>query len=236
MGKERILLVENDTGTRDLIALYLKKRGYDVVTTKNGEEALAVIFNEMFQLIVLDIEMPGIDGFDVCKKIREHSNIPIIFISGRRDVMDKVKCFELGGDDYVTKPFNFAELEARIKANLRRLQIGKQKFTPDVITCGEITINLNTFECFIGGKKIELSVKELQLLELFIKHPNQIFSAEKLYEHIWEKDTSSNTRTVRTHIRNLRQKIEKDAGNPAYIKTVRGLGYRFVTDQLCSFR
>src|SRR5690625_3106397 len=120
--KERILIVEDDAGTRDLISLYLESRGYHVEGVENGEKALTIVETKSLHLIILDIEMPGIDGFEVCQKIREHSDMPIIFVSSRHDVMDKIKCFELGGDDYITKPFDFAELEARIKSNLRRYE------------------------------------------------------------------------------------------------------------------
>lgn len=223
VGKETILIVEDDVGTRDLLGLYLKNRGYITKGAKNGAEALLIIENEVVNLIVLDIEMPGINGFEVCKKVRKQSNVPIIFISSRLDVMDKIKSFELGGDDYITKPFDLAELEARIKSNLRRY---KQISTTRLIF-GELQIDLDTYECFISGKKVKLTAKEMKLLIFLAKHPNQIFSAEQIYDHIWGFDSFGDPQTVKVHIRNLRHKIEKDPRNPKCIVTARGFGYRF---------
>src|SRR5690625_631317 len=160
MVKESVLLVEDDVGTRELLAIYLKKREYDVTTAKNGEEALDIITSRLFHIIVLDIEMPGLDGFIVCQKIREHSMIPIIFISARQSISDKIKCFELGGDDYITKPFDFVELDARIKANLRHLPSFKKENDYQTLEYGGLKLDLATYQCTISGRPISLSTKE----------------------------------------------------------------------------
>lgn len=223
MAKETILIVEDDVGTRDLLGLYLQNRGYIVKGAENGAEALLMIENEVINLIVLDIEMPGISGFEVCKKVREQSNVPIIFISSRLDVMDKIKSFDLGGDDYITKPFDLAELEARIKSNFRRYE----HISTTKLTFGELQIDLDTYECLLSRKKVELTTKEMKLLIFLAKHPNQIFSSEQIYDHIWGFDSIGDPQTVKVHIKNLRHKIEKDPKNPRYIITARGFGYRF---------
>lgn len=224
---ERILIVEDDAGTRDLIGLYLENRGYNVIGAKNGEEALTIAANKTLHLVLLDIEMPGIDGFDVCQNIRKHSDIPIIFISSRLDVMDKIKGFELGGDDYITKPFDFAELEARINSNLRRYEQLTNRESPSKLIFDELEIHLDTYECFTNGEKIDLTAKEIKLLMFLAKHPNQVFNAEQIYDHIWGFDSVGDPQTVKVHIQNLRRKIEKNPSKPFYIITVRGFGYRF---------
>ncbi|WP_284141613.1 MULTISPECIES: response regulator transcription factor [unclassified Virgibacillus] len=228
MTEQKILIVEDEAGIRDLIQLYLENRHYKVITADNGENAVELADREHPHLVVLDIEIPGIDGFEVCKRIREAIDIPILFLSGRRDLIDKIKCFELGGDDYITKPFDFAELEARIKASLQRYQQLRAQLSSEVLKYGELEINLTTYECFIKGRKIPLSTKEMQLLILLAKRPNQVFSVEQIYDLIWGIDSIGDIQTVKVHIRNLRSKIEKDSTDPKYIITVRGFGYRFV--------
>src|SRR5699024_7792092 len=156
------------------LQMYLKKKGYGVITAANGQQAMELVSTTHLDLILLDIEMPGMDGFHVCEKIRKERNIPIIFLSVKRDVLDKVKCFELGGDDYITKPFNYTELEARIKANLRRYQINKQDGFANIIQYKNLKINLNNNACFIGDDVVELSTKEFQLLALLARYPNRI--------------------------------------------------------------
>jgi len=227
MALEKILIVEDDDGTRSLLGLYLENRGYDVKEAIDGEEALSIVADESLQLIILDIEMPGIDGFEVCQKIREHSDIPIIFISSRRDVMDKIKCFELGGDDYITKPFDFEELRARVTSNLRRYQQLTKQISSSKLTFGSLQIDLDTYECFIHGEKIDLTFTEIEILILLAKRPSQVFSVDQIYDHIWGIDSIGDPQTVKVHIKNLRNKIEAVPSKPKYIITVRGFGYRF---------
>src|SRR5699024_2187479 len=177
-------------------------------------------------LILLDIEMPGLDGFSVCQAIRRQLTIPIIFLTVRRDLMDKVRCFELGGDDYITKHFEFEELNARIKAHIRRYVTYPQ--TPsNILKIDSLTINLDNFECYVDDEKIELSAKEIELLMFLVNNPNQVLSQEQLYDQVWDIEGTGNIDTVKVHVSHLRRKIEKDPKNPQFIRTVRGFGYMF---------
>lgn len=226
MKKDKILLVEDEEGIRKLIQLYLEKCGYIVFPAENGEDALQIVDDENPDLILLDIEMPKMNGFDICKKIRQKVNVPIIFISSRREVTDKVKSFELGGDDYITKPFDFEELEARIKANIRRYIESEDRHHKNVLKYKNLEINLDSYECFIDGNLLTLSTREMEILILLAKNPNQVWSAEKLYDHIWGFDSYGDIQTIKVHISNLRRKLAPYASPPGYIKTVRGFGYK----------
>lgn len=226
MNHDKIMIIDDERGIRELTKMYLIEQGYDVVTFSNGLEALHQLTTVQPDLILLDIEMPEMDGFTVCKEIRKQLTVPIIFLTVRRDTIDKVKCFELGGDDYVTKPFDFEELEARIKAHIRRYHTQTQ-VNRNILKFDELEIDLQRFQCYLDGKQIELSTKEMELLLLLAKHPNQVWSQEQIYEHIWSLDASGNLDTVKVHISYLRKKLEKDHRKPKYIKTVRGFGYMF---------
>lgn len=226
LKKEQILLVEDEEGIRGLIQLYLENRGYEVCAVENGERALKQI-NQKFDLILLDIEMPTINGFEVCKKIREQYNLPIIFISSRRDVMDKVKSFEMGGDDYLTKPFDFIELEARINANIRRFATLEKATSINKLIFTDLVIYLDSFECYLAGEKLQLSTKEMEILIVLAKHPNQVWSSEQLYDYIWGYDSPGDIQTIKVHISNLRKKLESNIRKPTFIHTVRGFGYKF---------
>jgi len=224
--KHTILIVEDEAGIRDMTHKYLWKLGYDVVSVENGHDALKHLDSINPHLILLDIEMPGMDGFTVCQEIRKRLTIPIIFLTVSREKMDKIRCFELGGDDYVTKPFDFEELHARIKANIRRYYMYSQKEI-NVLKFNGLEIHLDTFECQLDGEKVELSAKEMELLIHLAKHPNQVWSQEQLYDNVWSLDAQGNIETVKVHISHLRRKLEKDQKNPHFIKTVRGFGYMF---------
>ncbi|WP_217587110.1 response regulator transcription factor [Lentibacillus saliphilus] len=225
MIKETILVVDDEAGIRELMQLNLENKGYRVLTARNGDQALRLATLENPDLIILDIEMPGQSGFEVCQQLRREMTVPIIFLSVRREVIDKVKCFELGGDDYITKPFDYTELEARIRANLRRYQQFESE--KNLLEYDELTIDLDQYQCYLNGEPVTLSAKEMQLLVQLAKHPNQIWSAEQLYDHIWGFDSVGELQTVKVHISHLRRKLEKDPTNPKYIRTVRGFGYLF---------
>lgn len=232
MAGEKILVVDDETGIRELVQMYLQKKGYTVITAENGEQAILLATSNNPQLILLDIEMPGINGFEVCKQIRRKMTIPILFLSVRRGVMDKIKCFELGGDDYITKPFDYTELEARIRANLRRYQTYKEtQKASNILNYGELKIHLDSYKCYLNGEQVTLSAKESQLLILLAKHPDRIWSSEQLYDHIWGFDSAGDIQTVKVHISNLRRKLEKDPTNPKFIQTIRGFGYLFSDDK-----
>lgn len=224
--KQTILIVEDEAGIREMTHKYLWELGYHVVSVANGADALQCLNSITPHLILLDIEMPGMDGFTVCQEIRKQLTIPIIFLTVSREKMDKIRCFELGGDDYVTKPFDFEELHARIKANIRRYYMYSQKEV-NVLTYDNLDIHLDTYECYLDGKLIELSAKEMELLIHLAKHPDQVWSQEQLYDNVWSLDAQGNVETVKVHISHLRRKLETDQKNPKFIKTVRGFGYMF---------
>lgn len=227
MDKCTVMIVEDEDSIREFTMKFLLKQNFNVVPAKNGEEALKLLNDVEPDLILLDIEMPGMNGFTVCREIRKKLTIPIIFLTVRRDTMDKVKCFELGGDDYVTKPFDFEELHARIKANIRRYYSSNQE-ERNIIKTNDLEINLDNYTCFLKGAEIELSTKEMELLLLLAKNPNQVWSQEQIYDNIWSLDATGNVDTVKVHISHLRRKLEADHRKPKYIKTVRGFGYMFV--------
>src|SRR5690625_2078790 len=217
LGKKTILLVEDEVGIRELIQMYLEDKGYEVITAKDGKRGLSFAESKDPDIILLDIEMPGMDGFEVCKEIRKKMTIPILFISCRKEVMDKIKCFELGGDDYLTKPFDFAELEARIQANLRRYKSYDHDSPSNIMKHGDLEIYLDSAKCYHRGELVVFPPKEMQLLILLAKHPDQIWSAEQLYDHIWGFDYVGNFNTVKVHISNLRRRLEEDPAKPKYI-------------------
>lgn len=224
---KKIMIVDDEAGIREITKKYLRQVGYPVVAMKSGEEALEHLHSANPDLILLDIEMPGIDGFTVCRKIRKSLTVPIIFLTVRRGILDKVKCFELGGDDYVTKPFDFEELEARIQANLRRYYTYPQTQS-NILKYGKLEIHLHSYECYLNDKLIDLSAKEMELLIHLARHPNQVWSQEQLFDRVWGLDAAGNIDTVRVHISYLRRKLEIDNTNPQIIKTVHGFGYMFI--------
>ncbi|MEK5038086.1 response regulator transcription factor [Sporosarcina sp. FSL K6-3457] len=226
MTSYKIVIVEDEEAIRGLLKLFLENRAFLVFSAADGEEALRLVLDEKPDIILLDIEMPEMDGFDVCVKIRELTNVPIIFISSRRGVNDKVKSFELGGDDYMTKPFDFVELEARINANIRRYMETTKPEIKNVLRLKKLEIHLDSFECYIEGEKIQLSTREMEILIILAKHPNHVWSAEKLYDRIWGYDSIGDVQTIKVHVSNLRRKINQHSPNTTYIETVRGFGYK----------
>ncbi|GAB3796603.1 response regulator transcription factor [Virgibacillus kimchii] len=225
MSEYKILTVEDEYALRDMVRMYLEKKGYSVISTADGRKVLSLMEAHEPDLILLDIEMPGIDGFEVCRQVRKNSDIPIIFISVRRETIDKIKSLELGGDDYLTKPFEFGELEARIKALLRRT--GRGIDTSHQLVFGDLRLDVKRYQCFLKEEEIRLSKKEMELLLLLAGNPNRVWSSEDLYDRVWGIDSMGNVETVKVHISMLRRKIEPDPDGPKYIKTIRGFGYTF---------
>ncbi|RKL67130.1 DNA-binding response regulator [Salipaludibacillus neizhouensis] len=234
--EKKILIVEDDQGIRELTSLYLEKKGYKVVTADTGFEALELVNSEEPNLVLLDILLPGITGFDVCVKIRETSTVPVLFMSCKRDSEDKVQGFNAGADDYITKPFDLVELEARIQAILRRSgQAPKvHQTTLRFLSVDQLSIDLKNFDVYVRKELVDLYTKEKQLLLILVKNPNQVFSAEQLYKQIWGMESYGDLKTVMVHISNLRRKIEVDPGKPKYIQTVRGFGYKFASEKTIS--
>lgn len=228
----KILVVDDEQSIMNIIAFNLKKEGFDVVCAEDGEMAIKVFEEENPDLILLDIMMPKIDGYGVCRRIRDKSDIPIIMLTARADEVDKVLGLEIGADDYVTKPFSNRELMARVKANLRRKSVVKQEKQQDrgnVNNFGDITIDFDRYEVFKRDTPVNLTIREFELLKFLALKKNQIFTREALLSQVWGYEYFGDVRAVDVTIRRLREKIEDDASRPKYIITKRGIGYYFVS-------
>lgn len=230
MSLGRVLVVDDDKNICELLRLYLEKEGYGVILAHDGEEAV-VKFNALKpDIILLDIMLPGIDGWQVCREIRKKSNVPIIMITAKVETFDKVLGLELGADDYIMKPFDSKELVARVKAVLRRYQAVPKPEVPavDKGKCVEypgIEINLTNYSVLVDGKNVEMPPKELELLYFLASSPNQVFTREQLLDQIWGYEYIGDTRTVDVHIKRLREKIKDHNGWK--LATVWGIGYKF---------
>lgn len=233
MSQEKILLVDNEMEIIQLLRLYLSREGYNVVWTTDSTKALSLTREEKPDLILLDIVMPGLSGLELCSKIREQCDIPIIFLTCKREDIDKVFGFSIGGDDYITKPFSPAELVARVKAHLRRRNMNSSSDTVylshNTMTFDQIVIDLNAHTVSVCGNQVHLTAKEFNLLVLLCKYPNRVFTSKQIFDQLWDSyGMEDDFRTVMVHISNLRKKIEDDPEFPKYIHTVRGVGYKFV--------
>ena len=224
----KVLVVDDEASIVNIISYNLKKEGYDVITAEDGEAGLELAMNENPDLILLDIMMPKMDGYEVCRKIREKSNVPIIMLTARADEVDKVTGLEMGADDYVTKPFGNRELIARVKAHLRR-STAKENPTEkgNIQTFGDLTIDFDRYEVTKRGEVINLTMREFELLTFLATQKSQIFNRETLLEKVWGYEYFGDVRAVDVTIRRLREKIEDDPGKPRYVITKRGIGYYF---------
>ncbi len=218
-----ILIVDDEEDMRELISMYLQNAGYKTFEAENSLETDALLAEEKIDLILLDIMLPGKDGFEMCKEIRGKSSIPIIFLTAKGHEWDKVKGLQLGGDDYIVKPFSPGELVARIEAVLRRSS--KNKVTSGVIEAGIVKINPSSRSVMVGEKSIDVTYKEFEMLKIMMTNHAKAFSRESLLDKVWGIDYHGGTRTVDTHIKTLRMKLGKEAGK--YIQTVWGYGYKF---------
>lgn len=232
MGNSKILVVEDDRNLLDVLKYNLAKEGNDVLTAADGIEALDVARSKKPNLIVLDIMLPKLDGFEVCRILRREMTVPILMLTAKAEETDKVVGLELGADDYMTKPFSMREFLARIRAMLRRAEMmtatsSAQEAIPSLIKVGELEIDFARHKVSRSGTIIDLSPKEFDLLAFLIKNKEQVFSRDQLLEKVWGYDYAGDTRTVDVHIRWLRQKIEADPASPGHILTVRGIGYKF---------
>lgn len=223
----RILLVEDDAGIRAALGLALEDEGYDVVQAPNGRLGLTMVTSEQPDLVLLDLRLPDVSGFEVCREIRQRSNVPIIIVTAQTDTHDLVAGLEAGADDYVTKPVNTKELAARIRAALRRLVRENSGRLPDVVRFGDIELRREAGTVAKAGVEVALTKTEFRLLIEFIDHPNMVLSRDQLLERVWGYDYLGDSRLVDAHIRRLRVKIEDAPNDPRYILTARGLGYRF---------
>lgn len=218
---ERILVVEDDRRIRDMVRRGLIFEGYTVNVAENGEEALRLARESMPDAVILDLMLPGIDGLEVCRRMRQVSNVPIMMLTARDAVADRVTGLDAGADDYMVKPFAFDELLARMRALFRR---NRQEAQTDVLRFADITLNLRTRQCYRGNTEIQLTAREFDLLELFMRHPNQVLTREVIYEHIWNYDFGGESNIIEVYIRYLRSKLEV-AERARVIQTVRGVGY-----------
>ena len=231
VSKQKILIVDDDNNIAELIALYLTKECFETKIVNDGEEALKEFASFHPDLIILDLMLPGIDGYQVCREIRHTSDVPIIMLSAKGETFDKVLGLELGADDYMIKPFDSKELVARVKAVLRRYQaspaatVSEPKQQGEYVEYPDLIVNLTNYSVIYKGHSIEMPPKELELLYFLASSPNQVFTREQLLDHIWGYEYIGDTRTVDVHIKRLREKI-KDHGNWA-ITTVWGIGYKF---------
>jgi len=230
MAKTKILIVDDDNNIAELISLYLTKECYDTKIVNDGEEALEAFEQYNPNMILLDLMLPGIDGYQVCREVRTKSNVPIIMLSAKGEIFDKVLGLELGADDYIMKPFDSKELVARVKAVLRRYQPIKTTSTIPATTtkCVEypdLTINLSNYSVIYNGKQVDMPPKELELLYFLAASPNQVFTREQLLDHIWGYEYIGDTRTVDVHVKRLREKIKDHEA--WQIATVWGIGYKF---------
>ncbi|MCL2748298.1 MAG: response regulator transcription factor [Oscillospiraceae bacterium] len=229
---EKILIIEDDAAIADIERDFLMIGGYDVTVKTDGTSGIEEALTGQYSLVLLDLMLPGMDGYGVCKRIRDKINIPILMVTARTEEDDKVRGLGLGADDYISKPFSPTELVARVKANLAQYDrlmsasTGGQKRTQE-IKSGALRLNPQTRKVFVGDAEIDLKNKEYELLFFLISHPNHVFSKERIYERIWGIDAWGDLKTVAVHINRLREKIEKDPQNPEYLQTVWGAGYRF---------
>lgn len=226
---EKILIVEDDTAIAELEKDYLELSSFQVTIETDGVSGAARALDEDFNLIILDLMLPGMDGFEICKLIRETKNTPIIMVSAKKDDIDKIRGLGLGADDYITKPFSPSELVARVKAHLARYK----RLTTSAIEKNEILkirglqIDTAARRVWINGVETPFTSKEFDLLAFLASHPNHVYSKEELFKHIWSMDSVGEIATVTVHIKKLREKIEENTSKPKYIETIWGVGYRF---------
>ncbi len=225
MAATKILIADDDENISELIRLYVTKEGFTAITANNGVKALELFRSESPSIIILDIMMPEMDGWQVCREIRKTSNVPIIMLTAKGETFDKVLGLELGADDYMVKPFETKELVARIKAVLRRTDAKEQKADKEIVF-PKLEINLSNYELKIDGKITEIPPKELELLYFLASNPNRVFTREQLLEEVWGFDYFGDSRTVDVHIKRLREKLEDVEAN-WQLKTVWGVGYKF---------
>jgi DNA-binding response OmpR family regulator len=229
MDKLRILIIEDDVNIARLEQDYLEIEGFIVNVINNGAAGLKTAMQNQWDLIILDLMLPGIDGFELCKKLRDQMNIPMLVVSARSEDIDKVRAFGLGADDYLTKPFSPAELVARVKSHIKRYHrlLGVTEKT-DEITYAGLVINTKSHRVYINGHEVSFTSKEFELLVFLASHPDIVFSREQLFDKLWGPDYYGDIGTIAVHIQKIRKKIETDPSNPRYIETVWGAGYRFI--------
>lgn len=228
MSNEKILIVEDEKEIAFLVRDYLKASNYTVILAHDGEEAVDLFNKEMPDLVVLDIMLPKMDGFEVCRTIRAKSPVPILMLSAKKEDTDKILGLGLGADDYVTKPFSPRELLARVQSQLRRYkELSVSQSTSTTLAIGDIEIDQSAYTVKVRGEYVPFSVKEFEILYYLANNMNQALSREKIFDHIWGFNEYGDINTVTVHVRKIREKIEEDPSNPKFIETVWGIGYKF---------
>lgn len=225
---KRVLVVDDEKLIVKGIRFSLEQDGMEVDCAYDGEEALEYARNNTYDMVLLDIMLPKLTGYEVCQQIREFSDVPIIMLTAKGDDMDKILGLEYGADDYITKPFNILEVKARIKAIMRRTEPKKIVKEDSVLESGSMKIDCDGRRVYIGGKEISLTAKEFEVLEFLIRNPNKVYSREKLLDTVWGSDYPGDVRTVDVHIRRLREKIEANPSEPKFVHTKWGMGYYFL--------
>ena len=226
----KILIVEDEVAIAELEKDYLELSGFDVVMQHTGDAGLKAALNEDFNLIILDLMLPNVDGFEICKKVREKKNTPIIMVSAKKEDIDKIRGLGLGADDYMTKPFSPSELVARVKAHLARYErlVGSGVKANEIIEIRGIKIDKTARRVYVNGEEKAFTTKEFDLLTFLAENPNHVFTKEELFNKIWDMESIGDIATVTVHIKKIREKIEFNTSKPQYIETIWGVGYRFV--------
>jgi DNA-binding response OmpR family regulator len=229
MDKKRILIVEDEESIAELERDYFEINDFYVDIEKRGDSGLTRAKNQKYDLIILDVMLPGMDGFEICKQIRSNSDIPILMVSAKKEDIDKIRGLGLGADDYIIKPFSPGELVARVKAHISRYDrlIGNHDQKREEIKIRGLMIDKTSRKVYVNQKEVSLTTKEFDLLVFLATNPNRVYSKEDLFDKIWDMDSIGDIATVTVHIRKIREKIEQDPSNPQYIETVWGAGYRF---------
>lgn len=225
----RILIIEDEEAIADLEKDYLELSDFEVIIENKGDAGLARAMSEDFDLVILDLMLPGMDGFEVCKSIREEKNLPIIMVSAKKDDIDKIRGLGLGADDYMTKPFSPSELVARVKAHMARYDrlVGSNQKVNDIIEIRGLKIDKTARRVYLDGEEKTFTTKEFDLLTFLAENPNHVYTKEELFREIWDMDSIGDIATVTVHIKKIREKIEFDTTKPQYIETIWGVGYRF---------
>ena len=225
----RILIIEDEEAIADLEKDYLELSDFEVEIENTGDQGLKTALSKEFDLIILDLMLPGVDGFEVCRQIREKKNVPIMMVSAKKDDIDKIRGLGLGADDYMTKPFSPSELVARVKAHMARYDrlVGSSQKANDIIEIRGLKIDKTARRVYVDGEERIFTTKEFDLLTFLAENPNHVYSKEELFREIWDMDSIGDIATVTVHIKKIREKIEFDSAKPQYIETIWGVGYRF---------
>ena len=225
----KVLIVEDEEAIADLEKDYLELSGFEVEIAYDGTTGLERALNEEFDLVILDLMLPGVDGFEICRQVRDRKNTPIIMVSAKKDDIDKIRGLGLGADDYMTKPFSPSELVARVKAHMARYErlIGSNVEENEVIEIRGLKIDTTARRVWVNGEERSFTTKEFDLLTFLASHPNHVYSKDELFSEIWDMESIGDIATVTVHIKKIREKIEYDTSKPLYIETIWGVGYRF---------